>query len=919
MKKLNTYLLLSCLLFNWSLSAQISVFDCDLLEEVITQHQLESTGEYNFFRPCVDLGLPEFFSFTQNSHLKIMASKEIHLRNGVSAGGFDQNAGIWFKIEPYNEFDVAVMNYPDLNDILRYNRLELGVSLSGDINDKINAFINKLDVPETNKLNPYVDWDMKVYASFSHPSLSEPIVIDGFYTKDFVVNPMQELPEPQNEDWYSDYEYNLFLADSWSEINTHYPFRLRFAPPENGLWEAKVFVKVGETIEYESNVFQFNVVESGSLGYIKAGKRYLLRNNKTFYPVGCNVRWPEINPIYDPELYELSHGFYDGNSIFLTEGYSSRTSLPMVYDSYRNILKLLADNGANYFRMIMSPTSTDIEYEEAGNYTKRLNMAYEMDRILEYSEQRGMYIHWNMQLHYNFQRSKNAYDRAWVWDDTLNPYCYRELVNDYDPVDFFTNPEAKKYYEQRIRYIFARWGYSTNVAIFELFSEINNVGSDVQEGSEAYENNWQVYRDWQVEMGNYIKNMYHGKIHLLTTNFITAKASADDVFTYDVFDVMTSNIYDWRDPSYANHYINTISRNYLNEVFGDSPNCYSCDNHKPLLSSESDAIETDCDENLIEIQRNMWQAVFSGLAGSFSWTIYRKPHLFPIFRQIRDFIEDVELEGEGWHPGASGSHLDYWVYMEDYADNMDGNVNPRWSFQTRERHADISYLRSYGGNYAIGVITNKTYNVYTADDCLDSYLSGIYKDDEDWPDYFTDGILNVNTDTERLMVRGMNSSRYYINYFHPSNLSTPIHSSDNMGSNVRVQYTIPGTYNDYITLFKVRQQNYNWLATYAEEDTVQREITHLVDPIEDDYEAEVITTFNIYPNPSNKTITLISSHFPRTGKIYITSIEGKTVQKEIQLNELETVIDVSRLESGTYFINLVVENEFIQQFTFVKI
>ena len=56
----------------------------------------------------------------------------------------------------------------------------------------------------------------------------------------------------------------------------------------------------------------------------------------------------------------------------------------------------LAYTGANYFRYIISPWQTEIEFEELGNYSDRLPNAWEFDQILEHANELDLKLHLNL-------------------------------------------------------------------------------------------------------------------------------------------------------------------------------------------------------------------------------------------------------------------------------------------------------------------------------------------------------------------------------------------------------------------------------------------------------------------------------------------------------------------------------------------
>lgn len=932
MKKISISIIILLLTVS-SAICQISVFDCDAFNSLVTQNEIEAAN-YEYYKQCILFGDNQNYLFNGSSNKKVTAANEIHIKPGFHAGAYNSDGGMWLNIAPKSDFDVAVINYPDLNNVLKYEKLELGVQLPQEILTKVNNFIAGLpDVPISEKINPYLDWEMRVYAEFICLSSNiQPIIIDGFYTKDFNEWNAGSLSAPANGDNYTFNEYKSI--GGWDEVATDYPFRVRFAPPAVGKWMVNIKIQVGQNpIQYVSSDFIFKVIESGNPGYVEVGnnRRFMKYDGHTFFPVGCNLPWPVTDTINDPELYN-NLSYTDNNGVYYRsdEDYSDNYAAPRVYDSYKNILSNLADNGANYYRSIMYPSSTEIEWEKLGDYTERLHMAKEMDEIVELSKDRGMFIHWDMQIHYSFQFSENAYGKKWCWDSYQSgtPFCYKTLIGTDYPVDFFTDEDAKKYYKQRLRYILARWGYSTGIAVFELFSEISNVGTDAADNSEFYQtgSNWQLSNNWQDEMAAYVKSHYNGKIHLLTASYAGAKVPADNIFENPNMDIMTSNIYDYGKPDFSNFWIKNVSKNYLNEGSG-SLNCYTTLNEKPMLFSETDPLDASCDFNIVEIQRSMWQGMFSGLAGSLSWDVRKHPEVFPIFGQMSNFISQFNLEEERWHPGASELY-DYadqrtWRYVDNYAKDMDGEVNPKHEGGKRERKADLSYLRSWDGNYVIGVITNKSYNIYTIDDCFDTKWDewtnpNLHSADLLWELPITPA-NPVDCEDEKLKIRGLHGSKYYVNYFLTNNLSVPIHSSDDVGPKVKIEYTVPSLQNGYITLFMARRKNYDWYL--VNEDITLNEVETERSTIESSdssliFDQELQNYFQLFPNPVNNEFTLTKG-ISEEIEVEVCSLDGKVMIRFHQF-EQNKIIDISQLQNGFYMVKISVLNELVKNFKIIK-
>ncbi|NRR91887.1 T9SS type A sorting domain-containing protein [Winogradskyella undariae] len=73
-------------------------------------------------------------------------------------------------------------------------------------------------------------------------------------------------------------------------------------------------------------------------------------------------------------------------------------------------------------------------------------------------------------------------------------------------------------------------------------------------------------------------------------------------------------------------------------------------------------------------------------------------------------------------------------------------------------------------------------------------------------------------------------------------------------------------------------------------------------------------SFSLFPNPAkeNVTIQLASSNF-ETGSVNIYNIQGKAILKPVNFEGNSSILDISSLESGLYFVTLTVENSVMIQ------
>lgn len=701
-----------------------------------------------------------------------------------------------------NSVQSEILNYTSARVILAFEKLEIGIKLPNTLENQVSNFTKKI---KGTQINPYLEWELKVTVEFIHPLLKKSVFVDGFYTKDYTSTMKAVLPEPKNKISYSNEEYKAL--SSYTEQETDYNFRVRFSPFKEGGWQYRVHIKTKDAT-FKSELSSFNVTKGTNKGFLSIGenKRYFELDNKSFYPIGGNAPWPATYPETDPVFASKSQ--YEG--VPFPEDYRKTTVAPRVYEVYKELLSNMSDNGANMVRMIMYPSATDIEWENIGDYTERLKLAGELDDILTLAEKKGIYLLWNLQIHYSFQESNEAYYKDWTWDKKIDgkSFCYKDLIKSENPIDFFSNEEAKKFYKQKLRYIISRWGYSTNVGLFELFSEINNVVEPGTNNSLFYKtgNNWQLYCEWQQEMALYIKSHHNGRIHLVTASFAGDKRPEDTVFVGKPMDVLSTNNYDIHAPSYGDFWVKSVSKRHLNEAETDcyvKPKGYDIRDVKPLIYSETGvlAFSKNCDYTTLEIDRHLYQSIFSGVAGAFDWDYWFLKDLSS-YPKAKTFISNIEFDKDLWHPGASKikkviNEVPSWNYQENYASKMEG----------KNGLADLSYLRNGNKTEAIGVLSNKTYNFYTITDCFDQeWDKNVIEKGWDKPIKVLRRVKTSGRKSEKLKLKGMKSSQYVIDYFLPSDLVNPIHTSYDRGPSVKIETTLGDTKAEYLLLFKAREK-----------------------------------------------------------------------------------------------------------------
>jgi len=138
---------------------------------------------------------------------------------------------------------------------------------------------------------------------------------------------------------------------------------------------------------------------------------------------------------------------------------------------------------------------------------------WEMDSTLALCENRGVYLLLNIMLD---DQITNAYSGANTWK--INPFRTL-LTDDLEGLKkFFKDSTSKAYYKRQLYYINARWGYSTNIAAWQLINEVQGIGeyrlniNDPNTGQQPYfsdEDFRNNVNSWICEMKSYFQNNFY--------------------------------------------------------------------------------------------------------------------------------------------------------------------------------------------------------------------------------------------------------------------------------------------------------------------------------------------------------------------------------------------------------------------------
>ena len=295
--------------------------------------------------------------------------------------------------------------------VKRHHKLELGFRLS----DSILYAIEHHFGTGPGDINPYNPDDIEIQATFTSENGATRIIF-GFY--------------------YIPYKKNI-ASNTITQDSTSYNWRLRFAPDFIGQWDAVITVKLNGVVRHSQGL-SFECIPSSHKGFIQRSyegnatdrQLYFSETGETFFGIGGNV----------------CHSSYDHN--FTVEK----------NERHKMWLGKLADAGGNFFRLELGPQNALPDWEEIDNYTNKMQQMYLYDEIVDYAFLRELYF-------IMFRHHTEVLEEV-----NGNPYVQAfnvSFVGGYILEDYFTDSEIIAYQKKTLKYIFARWGYSPNLAIYE--------------------------------------------------------------------------------------------------------------------------------------------------------------------------------------------------------------------------------------------------------------------------------------------------------------------------------------------------------------------------------------------------------------------------------------------------------------------
>ena len=363
-------------------------------------------------------------------------------------------------------------------------------------------------------------------------------------------------------------------------------WKARLTPDQEGEWTVQAEI-VSQDIT--SQPLKFSAGEAATSGFVRLHPQnpnyFAFDDGSTFFPVGLNIGWWQSSPLED----------------------------------YARWMDQLSANGGTLIRVWMASWSFGIEWNDTGlgNYDGRQYRAWLLDQLFEMARQRGIYIELVLLNHGAFSENTNP-----EWE--YNPYN-AALGGPLDsPGEFASDETARQYFQRRLRYIAARWGYSTHLFAWEWWNEVNwtPISTD-------------ALAAWVVEMTAFLKP-YDPYNHLVSISY--AGTGWREVLDLPEIDFTQQHDYSIHDP------VEDFPRLLQYEI-DLAPG-------KPVLFAEfgysaGGEDETSFDQQGIHLHNGLWAATFSGFASPamyWWWDTYIDPlGLWGQFGSLTRFLQGQDL------------------------------------------------------------------------------------------------------------------------------------------------------------------------------------------------------------------------------------------------------------------------------------
>jgi hypothetical protein len=361
-------------------------------------------------------------------------------------------------------------------------------------------------------------------------------------------------------------------------------FRGRLAYRDSGTY--RITARAWAEGYHQSEPVIVQIVHSESPGYVRVhpeNPTFLsFENGELHYPCGPNIQvngriekvplWSssdylEIKPVVDfnCDIIGVDSVYYSNLKVNQTNWSINEWGKAPLHQAQflalHDQISSIAGSGVSSCRIVCQPWSFELEYSLLGDYSGSMHRIWELDKLIERVSDSNLTIQWNLQS--QIPLNHNPYLlRYHGWgstsvSDTVEQsiYCYHNpaTLGINDPVEFFQNEDAKQWYKKKLRYFFARFGFSTAIGVIEVYSEISGV--EKQNSDLSISHPYVAHQDanlqaeyvdaidaWQSDILSYIQNDLNASRHPIAVSYLTDGPNDSDS-SYQLADVYCQSCY----------------------------------------------------------------------------------------------------------------------------------------------------------------------------------------------------------------------------------------------------------------------------------------------------------------------------------------------------------------------------------------
>ena len=448
----------------------------------------------------------------------------------------------------------------------------------------------KLELPDR-YADPFDSSKILLYAEFVLPDGSEQRV-DGFYNQDYfrMEDKAETRVSPQGKPYWC----------------------IRFAPWKEGRHSYRIIAEDehGKT-QWGPGAFQATKgSKPGIVGVSRKDPRFFeFQNGEQFFPIGHNIRSP-----FDTRM---------------DQNFPWKQRWPEGTSAYERYFRKMHDSGQNMAEVWFAAWSLALEwkkewfgYHGVGQYN--LIHAFEMDRIIELADENDIYL--NLVIH-NHGKYSTFSDEE--WDD--NPFNKKNGGWLDDPFEFFSDERALKAYLQLMRYKIARYGYSSHVFGWELWSELNLAGS----ASSKPVHKKQACIDWHKFVSGAIRDM-DPYDHMIATHVSSDYNQQNPaLISLKGMDFCPVDAYHGsRDPLHIVSLIRSTAK--FNNPY-----------QKPVLPTEFGGSWNAGSKTYLEasLHAGLWSSTCVPIAGTplfWWWSLIEEENYYPYYTAISKFMKGID-------------------------------------------------------------------------------------------------------------------------------------------------------------------------------------------------------------------------------------------------------------------------------------